>query len=67
MFLLDLVIGARVTTGVDGKFLGDNKLEGHLALPFNSLQKPFLSMDMAIYDYFEDTNTLKPCNSCWIW
>jgi hypothetical protein len=28
MFLLDLVIGARVTTGVDGKFLGDNKLEG---------------------------------------
>ncbi|KAJ6185172.1 hypothetical protein N7519_006473 [Penicillium mononematosum] len=32
----------------------------HLALPFNSLQKPFLSMDMPIYDYFGDTNTLKP-------
>jgi hypothetical protein len=28
MFVLDLVIGALVTTGVDGKFLGDNKLEG---------------------------------------
>ncbi|KAJ5251117.1 hypothetical protein N7489_001527 [Penicillium chrysogenum] len=25
----------------------------------NRDDKPFLSMDMAIYDYFEDTNTLK--------
>lgn len=29
MFLLDLVIGALVLTGMDGKFLGDDELEGY--------------------------------------
>ena len=35
----------------------------HLALPCNLLQKPFLSIDMPIYDYFGVTNTLKPGKS----
>ncbi|CAG7939746.1 unnamed protein product [Penicillium nalgiovense] len=35
----------------------------HLALPSNSLQKPFLSIDMPIYNYFGDTSTLKPGKS----
>ncbi|KAJ5807637.1 hypothetical protein N7447_011093 [Penicillium robsamsonii] len=32
----------------------------HLPLPFSRIHKPFLSMELPIYDYLWDTNTLKP-------
>ncbi|KAJ5951670.1 uncharacterized protein N7479_010083 [Penicillium vulpinum] len=32
----------------------------HLPLPFNRLQKPFLSMELPMYDYLRGTKTLKP-------
>ncbi|KGO48286.1 hypothetical protein PEX2_022940 [Penicillium expansum] len=35
----------------------------HLALPLNRLLKTFLIMELPIYDYFWDTNTLKPGKS----
>lgn len=36
MFLLDLVIGALVLTRMDGKFLGNDELEGHSITPARS-------------------------------
>ncbi|KAJ5355646.1 hypothetical protein N7517_010255 [Penicillium concentricum] len=35
----------------------------HLPLPFSKIQKPFLSMELPIYDYLWDTKTLKPGKS----
>ncbi|KAJ5496232.1 hypothetical protein N7463_008219 [Penicillium fimorum] len=53
------------TEDISITFKGMTRIEAenmntHLPLPFNRIHKPFLSMELPIYDYLWDTNTLKP-------